>query len=372
MFVVGGGPAGLAAAIAARQHGLEVTVADAAEPPIDKPCGEGVMPDGVTALRMLGVLVGREEGFPFHGIRFVDGGLSAEALFPEGCGLGIRRTILHQCLIRHALALGVVMCWGSPVRVLAPEDIRLDGRIIQSRWLVGADGQQSRIRHWGGLGPLMGGKRRLGFRQHFRVRPWTDLVEVHWHTRCQAYVTPVRPNEVCVALIGTEPSLRMAQLPTLFPTLGTRLKGAQAIDTMAGTISACTSLPSVVHNNLALVGDASGTVDAISGEGLSLAFRQAIALGEALAKNDLMVYQSAHKRIKRLSHLMARMVLTMDGRAWLRHRALRALAGRPPVFARLLAVHVGALPPAAIGLNTILSFAWHLAISGAGAGRSLT
>jgi hypothetical protein len=102
-----------------------------------------------------------------------------------------------------------------------------------------------------------------------------------------------------------------------------------------------------------------------------LAFRQAIALGEALEKNDLTLYQAAHTRIGRLPKLMARLMLTMDGRAWLRYRALRALAGHPHMFARLLAVHVGALPPTAVGLNAILSFAWRLVTSGSGAGHNL-
>lgn len=50
VFVVGGGPAGLAAAIAARLKGFTVAVADGAHPPIDKACGEGLMPDSFGAL----------------------------------------------------------------------------------------------------------------------------------------------------------------------------------------------------------------------------------------------------------------------------------------------------------------------------------
>src|SRR5207253_2995692 len=69
VFVIGGGPAGLAAAIAARKRGFEVVVADGAQPPIDKACGEGVMPDGVAALARLGVAATINHGFPFHGIR---------------------------------------------------------------------------------------------------------------------------------------------------------------------------------------------------------------------------------------------------------------------------------------------------------------
>src|SRR5689334_25022502 len=91
VFVAGGGPAGLAAAIAARRRGLDVTLADGARPPIDKACGEGIMPDGVAAARALGVAV---DGVPFRGIRFRDGESTAEATFPRGEGLGMRRTEL--------------------------------------------------------------------------------------------------------------------------------------------------------------------------------------------------------------------------------------------------------------------------------------
>ena len=43
VLVIGGGPAGLAAALAVRQRGMSVIVADSCAPPIDKPCGEGLM-----------------------------------------------------------------------------------------------------------------------------------------------------------------------------------------------------------------------------------------------------------------------------------------------------------------------------------------
>ena len=72
VLVVGGGPAGLAAAIAARAKGFRVVVADCSRPPIDKPCGEGLMPDALAALSQLGIAVRSEDSFPFRGIRFVD------------------------------------------------------------------------------------------------------------------------------------------------------------------------------------------------------------------------------------------------------------------------------------------------------------
>src|ERR1022692_3090216 len=95
LFVIGGGPAGLAAAIAARLKGLTVTLADGARPPIDKACGEGLMPDGLAALRSLGVTLDAADAQPFRGIRFIDHDASIESPFPEsafsgGYALGVR------------------------------------------------------------------------------------------------------------------------------------------------------------------------------------------------------------------------------------------------------------------------------------------
>ena len=116
VFVVGGGPAGLAAAIAARLKGFDVIVADAAQPPIDKACGEGLMPDSFAALRGLGVVLDDiEQSFPFRGIRFHGAGVSVAAAFPEGQGIGIRRTRLHGILIKRAQEAGVSLLWGTRV-----------------------------------------------------------------------------------------------------------------------------------------------------------------------------------------------------------------------------------------------------------------
>src|ERR1700676_1995806 len=102
VFIIGGGPAGLAAAIAARQRRLNVVVADGARPPIDKPCGEGLMPDGRAALVQLGISVPEASSHPFRGISFVSGGLRVAGSFPNGAGIGVRRTLLHSLMIAQA------------------------------------------------------------------------------------------------------------------------------------------------------------------------------------------------------------------------------------------------------------------------------
>jgi flavin-dependent dehydrogenase len=72
VLVIGGGPAGLAAAIAARMKGFDVTVADGAQPPIDKACGEGLMPSTLAALRTLGVAICPGDGQILRGVCFKD------------------------------------------------------------------------------------------------------------------------------------------------------------------------------------------------------------------------------------------------------------------------------------------------------------
>src|SRR5437868_567452 len=360
VFVAGGGPAGLAAAIAARQAGFAVTLADVAHPPIDKACGEGIMPDGLAALAKLGITLPADQTFPFRGIRFSDAGSAVAASFPQGCGLGIRRPRLHQILVDRASELGVVIHWGARITALTSDGVSVNGRSIRCRWLVGADGQNSRIRYWAGLESSHSGSRRFGYRCHYRVAPWSEFVEVYWTDRGQLYVTPVSDEEVCVALITREPYTRLENAFAVFPPIAKFLSGAELITREQGAISRTNALPAVYRGSRVLVGAASGSVDALTGDGLSIAFQHAQALVEALQKNDLATYQSAHRPIARLPRMMAELMLLMDKSQWLRRRALRALSVEPSLFARMLAIHTGALPPLAFGVQGTLTLGWHL------------
>src|SRR5579859_2734968 len=226
VFVVGGGPAGLAAAIAARDKGLQVTVADWSRPPIEKPCGEGLMPDSLAALRRLGIAIGSEYSFPFRGIRFLASGASVSASFPSGCGLGMRRPVLHQLLANRAVEAGVRFLWGARVSGINSEGVVVNGGLVRSRWIVGADGQNSHVRRWAGLDALHKYKRRFGFRRHYLMAPWSDCVEIYWASGFQFYITPVSPREVCLVLISRDRHLRTDRALEGCPELEERLKGA--------------------------------------------------------------------------------------------------------------------------------------------------
>ena len=353
VVVIGGGPAGLAAAIAARGNGFDVCVVDRAQPPIDKACGEGLMPDGVAALRGLGVVLGAEQGVPFRGIRFVDARRVAEASFPEEIGVGIRRTTLHQILVDHAEAAGITTCWHVKATGIERGGVRIGGRLLRCRWIVGADGAFSQTRHWAGLATIQESGRRLGLRRHFRVKPWTDFVEVHWAKGEQAYVTPVGHEEVCVALLGRAPEDGFTDLSARFPRLAEPLGNAEPTNTARGASCQTIRLRRVTSKRIALVGDASAAIDAITGDGLALAFRQAAALGDALKKGDLSFYKSQHRGICRTPFLMARLLLLMDRHDGLRNIALQTLADRPGIFSRLLATHIGARHPAAASFDVL-------------------
>jgi len=359
LLVVGGGPAGLAAALAARRKGLRVVVADPARPPIDKACGEGLMPDALDALSRLGVNLTAEDGATFRGIRFAGYGWSSEASFPQGSGLGVRRTRLHTVLSEHAQAAGVELRWGTPVYGIESGSALVGNRRVRFRYLAGADGGNSNVRRWAGLDKCARDGMRLGFRRHYEVAPWSQNVEVHWARGCQIYVTPVAARCVCVALLVRDPSQRLEQALQYFPEISERLAGAAVLGPERGGASAFRRLRRVVQGNVALTGDASGSVDAVTGEGLSLAFRQAAALGDALAHEDLEEYQRAHERIRQGPDWMATLLLTMDRSDWLCRRALRVLAGRPNVFSSMLAAHVGRSSPALFA-SALCSLGWGL------------
>ena len=360
VFVIGGGPAGLAAAIAARQQGFRVMVADGAQVPIDKPCGEGLMPDGIAALEKLGIAVHAEDCYPFLGIRFLSGGLAVDAAFPKGAsGKGVRRTILHPLIADRARDLGVDMLWRTTVTGISADGVDLGDRKIQARWIIGADGGNSRVRRWAGLDAFRSRDCRYAFRQHYRIAPWTDRMELHWGRRGEIYVTPVSKDEVCVALISRDPKLRLGDALPQFPELQARLNGAEVSSSEKGAQTATCKLKQVSRGNVALIGDASGTVDAITGEGLCLAFSQAMVLADCLRAEDLSRYEREHRKLALRPFLMARLMLTLDGRPRLQRRTLQVFRKRPDVFRRLLELHVGALSPLHLAVDG-LTLGWGL------------
>ena len=345
VLVIGGGPAGLAAAIAARRKGFSVIVADGAKPPIDKACGEGLLPGTLAALRELGINIQAGDGQIFRRMRFIDGRTAATAEFPGEGGVGVRRTVLHQKMVERAEECGVELQWNTPVTGITQDGAIVGGNSIQAKWIVGADGVHSRVRRWSGLDAGVHREVRFAQRRHYQVQLLTDSVEVYWGRKVQAYVTPLANEETCVVLISRDPAMRFEEALREFPVLADSLQNAELGSVKRGTVTATRKFDRVYRGNVALVGDASGSVDAITGEGLGLSFRQALALADGLETGELEKYQAARRRLARRPHLMARLLLLLDRCAPLRKRVLRSLASDEDLFTRMLTAHVNETSP---------------------------
>jgi len=305
-------------------------------------------------LQELGLELPPEAGAPLRGIRYVDGECEAAAEFPGASGLGLRRTTLHQALVARAAEVGVQLEWGTKVEGLVKGGVRTaDGRQLAGL-VVGADGLRSRVRRWAGLEGSPARHRRFGQRRHYALAPWTDHVEVHWVDGYEAYITPVAAQEIGVAFLWSGRKASFDELLAGIPALERRLAGAVVSSRDQGCGPLEQRSRGVVGENLALVGDAGGYLDAITGEGLALAFHQAFALVEAIEAGDLQRYARAHRRLRRFPDAMTRALLLAERHPWLRRRAVAALARDPALFRRLLGVHARTLPFSALGWGGLL------------------
>jgi flavin-dependent dehydrogenase len=369
--VVGGGPAGLAAAIACAQRGASVCLFERGEVPLDKACGEGLLPPAVRALEHLGVLplLAPADTARFDGLRYVqEDGSKAEARLP-GPGLGVRRLALSSALDRRAQALGVERRWHCPVAAVRREASRaiveLSSERIEAQLVVAADGLASPLRHAVGLDrpPRPSAPRRYGMRRHFRLSGQGPFVEVHLTAGIEAYLTPVGPERVGLAFLWADGALgekaSFAALLARFPVLSARFEGAEPDSEVRGAGPFLRHARRRVADRLVLIGDAAGYVDAITGEGLSLAFGAALVLGEIWAAarekgfsaQALQGYERAYEH--RFGHYarVTGAMLVLARHPALRRKFVRLLGNHPALFDRLVAWGLPTLPesPAVLG-----------------------
>jgi flavin-dependent dehydrogenase len=359
VLIVGGGPAGLAASIACAREELSVTLVDPARPPVDKACGEGILPDGVKALRDFGISLPRSsrlEGIHFLAEQSVD----VNAEFSNGYGAGVRRTELHDAMRARATELKVEMRWGSRAEYIRDGVAVVNGEELGFRFAVIADGQQSLWRERLGFTDINLKRQRFGFRRHYRVAPWSKYVEVHWADGAQMYVTPVAEDGVGVALLTSDQRADFDTELKRFSALAARVQDKEVCSKLRGAVCATRRLRHITRGNVALIGDASGSVDAITGDGISIALHEAKALARAILANDLRSYEDAHRKILRRPRHMGELLIALDRYPRFRRKALAAMTKHPEVFAKFLGLHTGAVEWQDFGMKEVIMLGWEM------------
>ena len=356
--IVGGGPAGLAVAIHAARRGLSTVVFDRQVLPADKACGEGLTPPGLLELEALGArqYLTPADCAPLLGIRYIqEDGTEVSGRFAPTPGLGIRRTALAAALTRTAREASVELrdrCAVANV-IRTSERVRLttaEEEEVEARLLVAADGLASPLRKAQGLDQPVKPQaaRRFGLRQHFRLAPWSPFVEIHLVPGLEAYVTPAGAERVGVAFLWehgkVEGPISFPSLLHRFPTLRERLEGAPPDSSARGAGPFLRQVRSRTLDRFVLVGDAAGYVDAITGEGLTLALRSASALGHLLpevlaqgaSRASLVPYERAVARHYWRYALSVKLMLAIARYPALRTRVIRGLARAPSLFEKLV------------------------------------
>jgi len=326
LVVVGGGPAGLATAILGAKAGLEVVVVERRSGPIDKACGEGLMPHTLRQLERLGV---HPHGKPFRGISYQDGDRHVDAPFRRGAGRGVRRTVLHSALLDAAAGAGVRVCHDE-VGEISQDATSVRAGQWRARYLAAADGLHSPIRRSLGLDRPSPGARRWGIRRHVQTAPWSDFVEVHWAPSAEAYVTPIADDCVGVAVLKSRRGGFDSHLAE-FPALRDRIEGRpHEADRAAGPLRQRAS--SRAAGRVLLVGDAAGYVDALTGEGLGLAFGAAELLVKAVIAGRPDTYDRQWRQMTRRYRMLTAALLQASAFPPVRARIVPAATAMPTVF----------------------------------------
>jgi menaquinone-9 beta-reductase len=368
VVISGGSLAGCATAIALAQRGISTVIVERAEFPRDKPCGEGLLPHGVEQLEALGVadVLASCDAQPFRGILYRCGPVVAPGDFEGGqLGRGVRRRALDAALQERAKGAGVRFVRAAVARAIVDEThatLELaDGAKVRGRVAVGADGPRSIVRHTLGLDGGPPRAPRYALRQHFTLAagaPMPDRVEVNALEGFELYLTPVAARTVGVAALCEKPTMEAAhgkpaeRLRALIETsksLQARLEGAEPASDALACGPLRVRVRDVASGRAVLVGDAAGYVDAITGEGMSLALKTArmcaSAIGAVLDGEAPTLafsrYRAQRAAVFRDHALLTFGLVEVARRPWLARRTIARLARDPALFSRLLAVNNG-------------------------------
>jgi len=380
IIIVGASIAGATSAITLAPEGYRILLLDQVVFPRDKPCGEGIMPQGVEILAGLGLLgeILAHGGVKVRGMRFRGlQGVWTEADFPrkDGVSFGIvfRRLYLDHLLLQRAKSFpNVTVREGFKVTEVIQEGLIVKGvaghpmdfpnqrEVFHAPLTIGADGRHSVFHAQCGLKKTYLRRKRFGVTGHLKgVEGLDQYVEVLIQPHGEIYVAPGGEDVTLVALLLEEKAMRFfaGDLPEQY------LKLLRSAGGFRERMSTCELVPPVFvvgplgftvepcyRPGLLLVGDSAGFLDPITGMGMTLALKSVQAavplIKEAFALGKFRTELGRHyaeERFRLIEDIFqfTRLLLNLSRYKFIANRAIRHLSHDEPLFKKLMGIAAG-------------------------------
>jgi flavin-dependent dehydrogenase len=283
LVVIGGGPAGTAAAITAARNGAQVRLFEAGRFPRHKVCGEFVSAE---SLELLGSLLDKPDaGLLQSAARigktrlFVDGQIVATEVEPAAAS--IPRFDLDAALWGSAKAAGVEA--SSQVKVLR---VTCDGSFtvktpsgeVQAKAVINASGRWSNLRT---PAEQTTKEKWIGLKAHFGEANPAASVDLYFFPGGYCGVQPVGKDHVnACAMVKAAVATELPEVLELHPELKLRSRAWQRVMDSVSVAPLFFETPQPVRDGVMMVGDAAGFVDPFVGDGISLALRSGALAAE--------------------------------------------------------------------------------------------
>lgn len=292
--VIGAGPAGACAALAAAREGRRVVLIDRAAFPRAKVCGCCLAESGIAALEAAGAGEALAGAAPLRAIR-VTNGARAMTLRREA-GVAIAREELDARLVDLARRAGAEIRIETSARVQPDGSVQLTQgdrvSLLEAGTVVVADGLQGgALDHLPQFGWRIASRSTMGFGA---VLPSgaldCPLGEIHMHVGRDGYIGAVRlpSGAIDVAAAVSPSALRRAG--SVVACAEALLAGvAHDADAVArarwrGTPQLTRTRALLAAPGILVAGDAAGYIEPFTGEGMSWAIATGLAAGELAAQ----------------------------------------------------------------------------------------